>query len=461
MMSAIAQVLHDAGWQVSGSDRADGAALRRLAALGINVHVGHDAANVPDDCALVLASSAVRPGNPELVRAGQLGIPIWDKGRILRQFMAKRRGIGVAGTHGKTTTTAMIGHILTLAGMDPLVLVGGDAVCLGGNYRPGKGAFMVTETDESDGSFLGLLPEIAVVTNADRDHLDYWGSFDRLLSGFQQFMQAVPQHGLAVICGDDRHLPQLAEAAGVPFLSYGLGESNRMRAGGFDHAGQPSGSRFRVALDGVDLGPMRLTVPGRHNVLNALAASAAAMQAGVPWPVVSEALASFSGVKRRLERKGTISGISVLDDYAHHPTEVRATLAALRPQVAGRVFCVFQPHRYTRTKDVHHEFGESFDLADRLILMDIYPAGEPPITGVSSGLILEAVRARQQPAALHLADPGAIVETLAGLVRPGDAVVTVGAGDVYRVGEDLMQRLRGLQTTTEEPSSPGTGERAT
>ncbi len=462
MMSAIAELLLRRGIGVSGSDAKDCPALDRLRSLGATVTAGHAACNLPPGCGLLLASSAVPEDNAELEEARRRGLPVWGKGRMLRELMAGRIPVCIAGTHGKTTTTAMAALVLRDWGKDPTVLVGGVADFLPGNCAAGAGPYLVTETDESDGSFLGLAPDVAIVTNVEADHLDHYGGFVRLLDAFEAFLRLVPPSGLAVVCADDPYLPRLAERAGVPVRTYGLRSEAQFRA--TDLRLLPNGSEFSVLGESGLLGTLTLRVPGRHNVANALGVATAALHYGVPWEVIRSALGRFEGVKRRLEHKGRPRGITVLDDYGHHPTEVKVTLEAVRPAAEGRLICVFQPHRYSRTKNTYYEFGESFDLADQLILMDIYPAGEKPLPGVDSGLILDAVRSRGHgPRSVErIGDHQQVVDRLLGLVRPGDTVVTIGAGDVYRVGDQLISSLRPVapeQATVAEADPAGSGPR--
>jgi UDP-N-acetylmuramate--alanine ligase len=441
MISALGRLLLDRGCAVSGSDLKDSPQLTRLRGAGAKVAVGHSPANVPARCDLVIASSAVPDDNLELVEARRRGLAVWDKGRALAALMSGQKGIGVAGTHGKTTTTAMVGLALAEAGLDPTVLIGGELDSYQGNVRIGRGRYFVAETDESDSSFLKLSLDTAVVTNVERDHLDHYHTFERLVQAFRQFLAAVPDDGAAVVCAEDPRLSRLAAQARAPLVTYGLGPEAEVR--GVNLRLLPKGSVCEVVVRGSPAGEMTLNVPGKHNVLDALAAASVAFHAGAPWPDACRALAGFRGVRRRFERKGSFAGVTVLDDYGHHPTEVRATLEAARRAAGGRLICVFQPHRYTRTRSLCYEFGESFDLADRLILMDIYPAGEKPLPGVSAQMILDAVSScGRGPAAVErIPDHDGVIEKLAGTLRPGDTVLTIGAGDVHRVGEGLLRKL--------------------
>jgi UDP-N-acetylmuramate--alanine ligase len=441
MLSALAGIMHQFGWRVSGSDRQASLAISRLEQAGIRCSIGHHSANTPGDCDLIVASAAIADDNEELVAARNRGIEVWSKGDLLRLLMADRCSVGVAGTHGKTTTTAMIGLALLEACLDPVILVGGDVSYLGGNYRAGRGPHLVAETDESDGSFLKLRPDVAVVTNIDSDHLDYWGDFDGVLRGFQAFLTSIKPDGIAVLMADDQRLMQVAAAAGVAAVTFGLGVAADLQAA--DVKLGVHSSSFRLAWRGRDLGTVSLGVPGRHNVANALGAICAALRLGAQVEPVLAAMSKFRGVRRRLELKGASQGVAVIDDYGHHPTEVRATLETIRPSSAGRLICVFQPHRYSRTQRNYYEFGESFDLADELILLDIYSAGEAPVPGVDSSLIERALseRGHGPPTRRQEGPHEAVVELLADYVMPGDTVLTLGAGDVYRIGDRLLARL--------------------
>lgn len=438
-MSGLAQILLSRGVAVSGSDLAESAVTHRLRALGARIYIGHRAAHVeqesPDQ---VIVSSAVPPVNPEVVAARERGIPIVSRGELLAQLVNSRFGIAVAGTHGKTTTTAMIALVLERAGLDPTVAVGGELKELGGNAKLGQGPYFVAEADESDRSFLHLRPRIAVVTNIEADHLENYGSTEGIVQAFRAFVGQVPEDGLVVLGADD---PNAASLPPLPcrWVSYGLKGPADYTAVDVRLAGL--GSRALVLERGHVLGELELGVPGVHNIANALAAIAVGRHLGLAFSVVADALAGFRGAKRRFELLGEARDILVVDDYAHHPTEVRATLAAAR-QLGRRVVAVFQPHRYTRTQFLGQELAESFGDADRVVLTDIYAAQERPIPGVTIDRVYQAARAAAGEKVSLVRDKEAIPGFLLGITRPGDLVITLGAGDVRRVGEQFLTLLQ-------------------
>ncbi|BCV24691.1 UDP-N-acetylmuramate--L-alanine ligase [Gelria sp. Kuro-4] len=437
-MSAIAKVLLEAGNTITGSDLKRSEATARLARMGATIYIGHRAKNLkhPD---LVVVSSAIPATNVELAAAKEAGIPIVQRGEMLAELMDDRKGIAVAGAHGKTTTTSMISLVLERAGLDPTVLIGGELNDIGGNAKVGRGEYLVAEADESDGSFLKLRPHIAVVTNVEDDHLDYYGSVEKIAAAFATFVARVPGAGLAVLCADN---PTAAHIAGVcqrRTVTYGLDNPATYEARNISH--RTLHSDFDVFERGAYLGSLSLSVPGRHNILNALATVAVAREVGVDFAVVREALAVFHGVHRRFELLGEVGGVYVVDDYGHHPTEIKATLSAAKLGRFSRIICVFQPHRYTRTKFLHKEFGAAFGQADELIITGIYSAGETPIAGVSSELIVDAVAAQDGPQPVYIPELKHIVPYLLERVRPGDLVLTVGAGNIWTVGEELVAAL--------------------
>lgn len=438
-MSGLAQILLGQGAAVSGSDLADSLVTRRLRALGARVYVGHDAAHIdreaPDE---VITSSAVPPANPEVEAARARGIPVVHRGELLARLMDERVGIAVAGTHGKTTTTSMIALILEWAGLDPTIAIGGELHDIGGNAKLGRGPHFVAEADESDRSFLYLRPRIAVVTNIEADHLETYRTTRDIVDAFGQFVSQVPSDGLVVLGADNPNAAGLAplSCAHVTYALHGPADYtvDHVRLAGMD-------SRARVLWRGTPLGELELHVPGLHNIANALAAVAVGRHLGVAFPALAAALAGFRGARRRFDILGEERGILVIDDYAHHPTEVRATLAAAR-QLERRVVAVFQPHRYTRTRDLGQELAQSFGDADLLVLTDIYAALEEPLPGVSIDGLHEAAR-RAAGDKVHLVrDKEAVPGFLLGCVWPGDVVITMGAGDVRRVGEQLLALLR-------------------
>ncbi|HVM34296.1 MAG TPA: UDP-N-acetylmuramate--L-alanine ligase [Actinomycetota bacterium] len=436
-MSAIAKVLLEMGAVISGSDLKRSRAATMLEAMGVNLHVGHDARLV-ENAEAVVVSSAIPDTNPEIRRAGELGIEVWSRGRALAEILSASRSVVIAGTHGKTTTTSMAVSIFRTAGLDPTYLVGGGLNDVGTNARFGRGAFAIAESDESDGSFLLLRPEIAVITNLEIDHVDYWDSIDALRAAFTEFTGRVPDGGAIVVPHDNAELVAMAAAAEREVVTFGTGGNVDAR----DIAFEAGGVRFTLCVFG-DLAPVELRAPGMHNVLNALAAAAAAHRAGIGAAAIAEGLAAFRGVERRFEVRGSAGEVTVIDDYAHHPTEVRATLTAAQPGPWRRVVAVFQPHRYSRTAAFASAFGDAFGVADQVVITDVYGAGETPVPGVSGKLVADAVCHRWPGRSVaYLPRRAELVEYLARIARPGDAVVTLGAGDVGAVGDELLVRLR-------------------
>ncbi len=443
-MCGIAELLLVQGYRVTGSDLAGGATVERLRSLGARVSLGHDASHV-GDADVVVVSSAIRAGNPEVQVAEQRGIPVIPRAEMLAELMRLKDGIAVAGTHGKTTTTSLIAHLLSQAGLDPTVVVGGRVIGSGAGAdrtgaRLGRGDLLVAEADESDGSFLRLAPVIAVITNIEPEHLDHYGSEEALESAFVEFANRIPFWGRAVVCLDEpgvqRVLPRLTRRR----VTYGFGAQADWVAS--EVALADTGMRFQVKRAGEALGEVRIRLPGRHNVLNSLAALAVADSLTVPFADAAAALASFAGVERRFETKGEYRGIRVVDDYGHHPTEVRATLAAARALHTGRLVVVFQPHRYTRTRDLFDDFAAAFHDADLLLLTEVYAAGEPKLPDVDGASLAAAVRARGHRSVRFTPELDAIPRELEPLLQPGDLVLTLGAGSVTKLGPRLLEALR-------------------
>ena len=438
-MSGIAEVLLTLGFPVTGSDLAASDTTERLTRMGARIALGHHADRVTPDTDVVVISSAVKFSNPEVMRARELKIPVIPRAEMLGELMRMKCGLAVAGTHGKTTTTSMLGHVLAEAGLDPTLVIGGKVKGLGSNARLGQGEYLVAEADESDGSFLLLRPHLAVVTNIDREHLDHYGSIERVHDAFVQFVNSVPFYGRAILCIDSVAVRALLPRVRKRVVTYGL-------AGDADLAAVHTrvgrdGTRFDVLDHGRWIGDIRLRIVGRHNAQNALAVIAAALDLGVSFDVIAAALGSFEGIHRRFELKGEAGGVTVIDDYGHHPEEVRATLRAARESHGGRLIAVFQPHRFSRTRDLFDEFLGAFDDADLLMLTDIYAAGEDPIDGISGEALFEAFRRRGHADVRWIGDRGAIAASLAPHLRGGDMVVTLGAGDVHRTGDELLRAL--------------------
>jgi UDP-N-acetylmuramate--alanine ligase len=441
-MCGIAELLANQGYDVSGSDLRESPTVERLRTLGIPVAIGHASGNV-GDADVVVYSSAVRANNPELREAEQRKIPVIPRAEMLAEVMRLKDGIAVAGSHGKTTTTSLIAHVLDAAGLDPTAVVGGRVRAAGSaprTTRLGSGDLLVAEADESDGSFLRLSPVIAVVTNVDPEHLDHYGSYKALRKAFIEFANRVPFWGAAVLCLDHPGVQSLLPHATRRTITYGMASQADLVA--TDLAREGIGTRFGVRWRDEALGSARLHMPGHHNVLNALATLAVAMELDVPFARAAEALDSFLGIERRFEEKGEVGGIRVVDDYGHHPAEVRATLAAAREVHDGRLVVAFQPHRYTRTQDRWKDFTRAFNDADVLILTEIYAAGESKIPGVEAVRLAEALRAHGHRDVHFVADLDDVVERLAELAQPGDLVVTLGAGSISSLGARLLERLR-------------------
>jgi UDP-N-acetylmuramate--alanine ligase len=452
-MSAIAHVLLARGYAVSGCDLRVSDATRRLAAMGVPIAIGHEAGHVDTADALV-ASRAVPDLNEEIVTARLRGIPVHHRAQLLAQILADGFGIAVVGTHGKTTTAAMTAHVLTSGGLDPTALIGADVEALNGNVRLGEGRYVVAEVDESDGSLLFVRPSAAVVTSLDiTDHRDHYRTMDRLLGTFETFLRTVDPQGFCVMCLDHRHVRTLIPHAPAKVITYGLTHGADYTATIRSQEGRSTRCVFRRG--GRPLGPVTLNVPGRYNVRNALAASAVALEAGMPFSAIAAALATCSGVSRRFSVRGEVDGIMVVDDYAHNPIKIAAVLRAAKEAWPDRrVVAIFQPHRYTRTKTTYRRYAQVFGDADDLIITEIYPADEAPIPGVSARLIVDVVEPNRP--VTYLADMHAIVETVVPRLRAGDIVLTLGAGDIGTVADGLVARLRGDDAG---PRASGAGPR--
>ncbi len=440
-MSGIAQVLLKLGHRVSGSDMAESETTRRLVGFGATVTYGHREEAVAPGTDAVVISSAVKFSNPEVMRARELNIPVIPRAEMLAELMRMKWGIAVAGTHGKTTTTSLIAAVLGRANLDPTVIIGGKLHALGSNAQLGKGNLLVAEADESDGTFLLLSPAISVVTNIDPEHLDYYGDMDRVRSAYLEFMNRVPFFGAAVACLDDVTLRGLIPQVRKRVVTYGTTPEADYVARDLSVSGMETS--FTVDRFGTSLGRLTVRMPGRHQALNALAALAVAHELEIPFGVVRDALADFGGIHRRFELCGEAQGTLVVSDYGHHPTEIRATLAAAREGFGRRLVVLFQPHRYTRTRDLFPEFLEAFDCADELIVTEIYPAGEDPIEGVCGEVLYQALKRRGHLAVSFVPDWRDLVEAVRPTLRPGDLVVVLGAGPIYATGEALVQALSG------------------
>jgi UDP-N-acetylmuramate--alanine ligase len=437
-MSSLAILLQRAGYEVTGSDLSDSSVIESLRQSGVAVTIGHDAGNV-GAASLVVRSSAVPETNPEILHAIERGLTVLKHSEMIGRLSEALRTLAVAGTHGKTTTTAMLASILIEARLDPIALIGGVLPRLGSGAYLGSGEFFVVEADEFDRRFLQLRPEIAIVTNVESDHLDYYGSFEAIQVAFEAFIDRTSEDGWLVVCEDYPFSRALATRRPERAVTYGLAESADWRAAGVT-PNELGGNDFVVYAHDTLVGRFRLQVPGRHNVTNALAAAVAAGRVGVDFTTAAVALEAFTGVVRRLELKGRAGGVSVVDDYAHHPTKVRASLAALREQHEGRLICLFQPHHYHRLSSLFEEFANAFADADVVVVADVYaPAGRGPAAGERTSCELaQAVRGAD---AHYAGSLSAAVERTAALARPGDLVVTMGAGDVTLAGPELLRLL--------------------
>ncbi|MBI5188037.1 MAG: UDP-N-acetylmuramate--L-alanine ligase [Nitrospirae bacterium] len=451
-MSGIAEVLHNLGYEVTGSDLRDSGTTRRLRELGIRVYIGHKAENI-DNAHVVVVSSGVPGNNPEVLEAERRSIPVIPRAEMLAELARLKYGILVAGAHGKTTTTSLISTILAHGGFDPTVVIGGRLKGLGSNARLGEGEFLVAEADESDGSFLKLSPTIAVVTNIDREHMDFFKTMDSLKEAFLSFMNKVPFYGASIVCIENGYLRELLPSIHRRYITYGLSQDAELCAINIKR-GFMSMS-FDVMHKGENIGIFILPVIGIHNVLNSLASIGVALELQMDVSRIKDALKGFSGIQRRFELKGEVGDIKVFDDYGHHPTEVEATLRAAKEGVLnrakgkeqrakryGRLFVIFQPHRYTRTRDLMEEFSFSFKDADSLILLDIYSAGEKPIEGVSSATLCERIKKAGHKSVVYMKDREDAIGHIISNIREGDVLLTLGAGDVWKIGDEILRRLK-------------------
>jgi len=433
-MSGIAEVLLNLGYQVSGSDLKESEPVARLRSLGARIFVGHRAEQV-EGADVVVVSTAIAEANPEIHEAHRQHIPVIPRAEMLAELMRIKYSVAVAGAHGKTTTTSMVGAILAHGGLDPTVIVGGRVKAVGAHARLGHGPFLVAEADESDGSFLLLTPTIAVVTNIDAEHLDYYRDLAHVQETFLDFVNRVPFYGTVVLPWDDAKTAPLRDRVKRRLLTYGFTKGADFE--GSDLHVDARGVRYRLRARGRDEGAFELRVTGTHNARNALAATVAAWELGIPIAKIREALHEFTGVSRRLEVRGEVRGSIWVDDYGHHPTEIEAAIQAMRDTYGRRIVAVFQPHRFTRTRALRDRFLTCFTGVSELVLLPIYPAGETPIPGVSSESLIEGIKANGTTSVRMAADFGQAAKIARDLLRPGDLLVTIGAGDVYRVGELL------------------------
>lgn len=438
-MSGLAKILLEMGYHVSGSDLKESEITKRLKDLGAIIYRGHDKKNL-NGASVVVVSSAIPKNNPEVIAAQEKQIPVWQRAEMLARLMREKKGIAIAGAHGKTTTTSMISMILERNGFDPTIVIGGEVNDIGSNAKLGNGEYLVAEADESDGSMLRLDPTVAVVTNIEDDHLDHYGSLENIVKAFVEFINKIPPEGFALLCKDNINVQKIMDSLSVKTITYGLQEHGDYLAKEVKMSNLASS--FQVWAYGKFLGEITLRVPGLHNIYNALAATAICLEQGVNFEKIKSSLALFSGVQRRFQIIGQINDIMVVDDYAHHPTEIKVTLQAARDGWKGRVIAVFQPHRYTRTKLLHDEFAKAFSQADIIILNEIYSAGEEPIPGITGEKLCLAVKEHEGREVALLATKEDIVEHLLKIVQPGDLILTIGAGDIWMAGKALVTKLK-------------------
>jgi len=447
-MSGIAEVLLNLGYKVSGSDLKSSSVTQRLAGLGATVFESHRAENVVG-AEVVVTSTAIDPANPEVAQAHNLHIPVIRRAEMLSELMRLKYGIAIAGMHGKTTTTSMVAAVLAAGGLDPTVVVGGRVDAMGSNARLGRSEYLVAEADESDRSFLKLSPILSVVTNIDREHMDCYRNMRDVKRTFLDFMDRVPFYGMIVACNDDPLLRRLLPQVQRRVVTYGTrrGSDFHIRLGQTElnsDEHRPM-SRFKVSYRGKDLGDFSLHVPGTHNVLNATAALAVGIGLDVSLDHIRTALDNFRGVDRRFQLRGKVSGISVIDDYGHHPTEIRATLAAARQCGFRKVHVIFQPHRYTRTQSLMDEFAHAFDDADSLVVMDIYAASEQPIAGITGEVLAQRIREDGKKDAHYRASFAEAVDAVSAIAEEGEMVLTLGAGSVSQLGPMILEKLKARQ----------------
>lgn len=437
-MSGIAEVLINLGYRVTGSDLAATETTRRLEKGGGVVFRGHDPSHIKG-AHVVVVSSAVNPENPEIKEARRLKIPVIPRAEMLAELMRLKYGVAVAGSHGKTTTTSMIATVLATGGLDPTAVIGGKLNLFGGHSKLGQGNILVAEADESDGSFLKLSPTIAVVTNIDREHLDYYGDLEKIKKAFLEFMNKVPFYGCSVVGLDNAVNQSLLPFLQKRVVTCGIGDQADIRA--LNIQSKEWSSSFEATVFGKKLGTFRLKVPGIHNIKNALAAIAVALELDMEVSLIQKGLFEFGGVDRRFHLVGEAKKIMVVDDYGHHPTEIEATLAAAKKGWSRRLVVLFQPHRFTRTRDLMEDFNRSFDQADLLFLTDIYSAGENPIPGVSGEKFYEGLKKGGHPRVVYLPEKSQWVKTVLSALKENDLLITLGAGDVWKAGEEILQCL--------------------
>ena len=436
-MSGIAEVLLNLGYAITGSDVSLSDITQRLTSLGAVIFSGHQASHLRD-ADVVVTSTAVKDDNPEVLEAHRRNIPVIPRAEMLAELLKMKFSVAISGSHGKTTTTSMVSTVLAYGGLDPTMVIGGKLASIGSNAKIGDGEIIVAEADESDGSFLKLNPCLAVITNIDREHLDYYRDIEEIKAAFLKFANIVPFYGSTILCLDNEHVREILPQIKRKVITYGLTSPADYQATEMVLAGPLS--KFSVSCRGERLGEVTLNVPGRFNIANALATIAVARELDMPFDAIRKGLEAFVGVHRRLEIKGKVNGVTVVDDYGHHPTEIRETLAAARQVWKDRIIVVFQPHRYTRTQKLFNEFLAAFSDADYLIVTDIYAASEKPIEGVSAANLCEGIRAHGHQNVIYLSGFDEMTDHLLAMAKPSDVIITQGAGSVWKIGEEFLKR---------------------
>ncbi|MGM9539910.1 UDP-N-acetylmuramate--L-alanine ligase [Anaerovibrio sp.] len=438
-MSALAKILVEKGYDVSGSDVKESAMTGVLRELGARVFIGQRAENVHGAEAIVV-STAIREENPEVVEAKKLGLKRLHRSDVNAYLINNCKGIAVAGAHGKTTTTSMLGVALDYEGVSPSIIIGGEVDYLGSNARLGRSDYLVSEADESDGTFLKYYPYVGIVTNVENDHMDHYGTMENIISAFTQFLNQIRPDGFGVVCFDNENIRNIVKEVKARIISYAIDWEADYQAANIESS--VDGTSFDVIHKGENLGRVKLHVPGRHNVLNAMAAVVTGLQLGLTVAQMAEGLSMFNGAKRRFQTKGRIDDIWVVDDYAHHPTEIATTIKAARQTQPKRLICAFQPHRYSRTQLLQKEYGSCFQGCDVLVLTDVYSAGEDKIPGIDGELLVREVKEQTGQQAVYIQDKNEIAAYLQSIARPGDLIMTMGAGDIVRCGETLVDLLQ-------------------
>ncbi|MFH1449354.1 MAG: UDP-N-acetylmuramate--L-alanine ligase [bacterium] len=438
-MCGIAEVLLNLGLKVSGSDVVNSEVIERLRLLGGKIYIGHSENNV-EKADVIVVSTAIAKDNIEVIKAKELKIPVIPRAEMLGELMRLKKGIAISGAHGKTSTTSMISLILSKAGLDPTIVIGGKFNNLASNAKFGSGEYFVAEADESDGSFLNLLPIYAIVTNIDYEHLDYYQDLKEIKQTFISFINKVPFYGWVVLCLDDANIRSILPEIKRRYVTYGLETDAQVKA--INLVSKEFSSYFEVVYHGQNLGQIRINVPGRQYVNNSLAAIGMALELDISYEIIKKALSSYRSVERRFQIKGNVNGILIIDDYAHHPTEIKATLESASKSVKRRIIVVFQPHRFSRTKFLYQEFGKAFHLAHEVIVTDIYAAGEAPIEGVEASLIVEEIRKNGQDKVKYISNFEEIIRYLKKVAQPNDLIITLGAGNIYQVSSNLVKELK-------------------